>query len=292
MRVFWLGSAVILVILTALIIRSTQQAFTQQAQVQHALTPGGQTKLYGKALLETITLGAYDGASTEVAAIEDHIAAWQQAQRVTRLTTGSFILLSILLLGSVLVYGRTHAITLTWRILSAHTLGLSALLFVLGITTPLVTVTVTGRLPGLGSTLIQATTKGVLAAIGDLWSTQPGLALLVTVFSVVLPVSKLGLAGWVLARDRPAHPSIRLLEVVGKWAMADVLVVAVLIVLLSPLRPESLVQTHAQPRMGLAFFAASCLLSMLTTLMVGRSGAAQIPAPGPAPRLLGAGDDA
>lgn len=291
MRLFWIASALILVVLTAVIIRQEQHMGMLQGQVEQALTPRGQTRLYGKAFLETITLGAYDGASDEIEVLEAQRAAWQQAQRVARLATGAFLVLGLILIGSALVYGRTHGIGLTSRMVSVHTLGLSVLLFLLGITTPLIHMTVTSTIPGLGTALIQSTTKGIVAAIGDLWTTHPALAILVLTFSVVLPIVKLGLVAWVLIGPQIPRRGVHRLHRIGTWSMADVFVVAVVIVILSPLGQGRIVQTHAQPGLGLYFFAASCLLSLVTTVLLSRTLDPQRNTLAQHPRLVGMHDD-
>jgi uncharacterized paraquat-inducible protein A len=78
--------------------------------------------------------------------------------------------------------------------------------------------------PGVGSALIQVCAQGVRAALGDRWTTHLLLALLVLVFSLVLPLITLGLAGWVLRASHLHWPDIRLLQWVGTWSMADVFV--------------------------------------------------------------------
>jgi uncharacterized paraquat-inducible protein A len=74
---------------------------------------------------------------------------------------------------------------------------------------------------------------------------------------VVLPIMKLSLTGWMLASARLPLRLVRVLQVVGKWSMANVFVVAVLIVLLSPPAHGRFFQTQTSAGGGLYFFAAS-----------------------------------
>jgi len=87
-------------------------------------------------------------------------------------------------------------------------------------------------------------------------------------FSIVFPLAKLIALAW-LWWVRLAHEQRRWLlhwlNLLGKWSMLDVFVVAILIVLvkLGPL-------ASVEPRLGVYFFSAAILASMLTTTYVGR----------------------
>lgn len=94
------------------------------------------------------------------------------------------------------------------------------------------------------------------------------LAGVIFFFSIVFPLAKLlALAVLWYVRLAEDHRTFVLhwLDLVGKWSMLDVFVVAILIVLvkLGPL-------ANVQPRTGVYVFALAILASMLTTMYVER----------------------
>lgn len=109
----------------------------------------------------------------------------------------------------------------------------------------------------------------VWAGVLDLWGIKEySLAIVVFLFSMVFPFAKL-LAVWYvwcikLSQQRRKN-ILKWLGVFGKWSMLDVYVVSILIVLVK-------VGSFAriEPRIGIYFFGAAILLSMLTTSYVTR----------------------
>ncbi len=90
---------------------------------------------------------------------------------------------------------------------------------------------------------------------GQLW-----LALTVGLFSIAFPLTKL-VWMWRLQFARPASPgpgALRWLEALGKWSMADVLIVAITVFTL-----QGSGWLGAQPRPGIAIFALATLIAML-----------------------------
>lgn len=107
--------------------------------------------------------------------------------------------------------------------------------------------------------------EGVVA----LWkSNEVLLAVVLFFFSIVFPIVKLAALAIIWFMALPEAQRVRLLgwlEVLGKWSMLDVFVVAILIVLvkLGPL-------VKIEPRDGVYFFCAAIIASMLTTMYVNR----------------------
>ena len=94
------------------------------------------------------------------------------------------------------------------------------------------------------------------------------LAAVLFFFSIVFPVAKLSALAviwWVRLADGQREVLLHWLEMLGKWSMLDVFVVAILIVLvkLGPL-------ARVSPRVGVYVFTAAILVSMLTTMHVTR----------------------
>ena len=94
------------------------------------------------------------------------------------------------------------------------------------------------------------------------------LAGVVFFFSFIFPIAKLAMLTWIwfvpAARAR-REAWLRWLEMLGKWSMLDVFVVAILIVA-TKLGPLALVK----PKPGVYYFCAAILSSMIATLLVRR----------------------
>jgi paraquat-inducible protein A len=109
----------------------------------------------------------------------------------------------------------------------------------------------------------------VLGGIADLArSDEVALALVVLAFSVVFPIVKLALLAHVLFRPSAAALRARLvraLELLGRWSMLDVFVIAILI---GSVHLGVLSEAFAER--GVYVFAAGILLSMFSTLAVHR----------------------
>ncbi|MBI2884766.1 MAG: paraquat-inducible protein A [Candidatus Omnitrophica bacterium] len=107
----------------------------------------------------------------------------------------------------------------------------------------------------------------VWAGVVALWhSGEYALAAVVFFFSIAFPLAKLlALAVLWLVRlgEHQRETILRWLELLGKWSMLDVFAVAILIVLvkLGPL-------ANIQPRVGVYYFTAAIVASMLTTMYV------------------------
>lgn len=105
----------------------------------------------------------------------------------------------------------------------------------------------------------------VISGITELWKAEKYvLFFVIGTFSILMPLAKLGLLFRLLfATDHPSPVKMKLLNLVhdyGRWAMLDVMVVAMLIVTVK-LGAIASIQIHP----GLYVFGAAVLLIMLTT---------------------------
>jgi len=110
-------------------------------------------------------------------------------------------------------------------------------------------------------------TYSIWAGIMELWkSNHHFLAGVIFFFSMIFPTAKLlGLMGiWFipLAKDKRSR-YLDSLEVLGRWSMLDVFVVAVLIVLI-----KAGDVADANAAIGIYVFAGAIMLSMLTTNVI------------------------
>lgn len=101
--------------------------------------------------------------------------------------------------------------------------------------------------------------------IGSLWRSGDWfLALTVLLFSVVLPVAKLGVAQMAAAQVPAASRALhRWVGLLSKWSMLDVLLVALVIF---GAETSGLATAIAQP--GLWFFTASAILSAVAAHLI------------------------
>ena len=129
----------------------------------------------------------------------------------------------------------------------------AALLLVAGWTLPLMTVE---RLLFLSREI------SILQGIGELWAEDKRfLALVIALFSVVLPTVKLGLALtlWYRAEAGAAlHRHLSWIELAGRWSMLDVFVVALTVVAI-----EISLIDEVTVHPGIYVFTAAIVLSLL-----------------------------
>ncbi len=133
--------------------------------------------------------------------------------------------------------------------------------------------------------LFKRRTVGLTNSASLLWRHQLHvLAILALLLSVVFPPLKLAVLGWVWCGRGASHAQRRALlivEVLGKWSLFDVLLMALLIGL-----------THGQfavavaPCAGLAAFSASVMVAMLAGELLAREVAGPRAAPLPRRRPL------
>ena len=112
-------------------------------------------------------------------------------------------------------------------------------------------------------------TYSIWAGIMELWKADLYfLAGLIFFFSMIFPMAKLlGLMGiWFVPLEQETRSRyLDWLEMLGRWSMLDVFVVATLIVLI---KSKSIVDANAA--IGIYLFAGAVLLSMLTANIMNR----------------------
>ncbi len=147
---------------------------------------------------------------------------------------------------------RSHRklILLRWLLL------ISTGLLVAGLFLPMLTIT---------QLIVISNEFSVISGIIELWKAgQYILFVVIGCFSVLIPFAKIGLLFKLLQSDEKPHPIkmklLRLMHDYGRWAMLDVMVVAMLIVTVK-MGAIASIQIHP----GLYVFGAGVLLIMLTT---------------------------
>ncbi|MDE1157894.1 MAG: paraquat-inducible protein A [Neorhizobium sp.] len=108
-------------------------------------------------------------------------------------------------------------------------------------------------------------TPSLLELVGGLWhSGDQGLALVVGLFSIVLPIAKLvWLAVELMWPRRPGGFLARLMPTIARWSMMDVMLVALTVF---AAKTSGLAVAITQP--GLWFYAASALMAGLLPIVL------------------------
>ncbi len=134
-------------------------------------------------------------------------------------------------------------------------LGLSFLLLLLGLFLPAIY---------LQELIFFRSTFSVITGIYDLFHEgHITLGVIIVLFSVIFPLLKLLILILVWFFDLANNKKlvlIKWLEVLGKWSMLDVFVVAVTVVI-----TQISHFAKAEPRIGIYFFGVSIILTMITT---------------------------
>jgi paraquat-inducible protein A len=218
----------------------------------------------GRQILELITLGLYEGYSEKLAELSRHKQLRQAYADSVDITSSVFFSVALLLLAVVWVLQR-DLLDLGYAMLLVALVCLAV-----GLSTPILSLEAGKQLPVIGETVFQFKSKGVLTTIDALrQSGNAWLALLLLIFSVVVPLLKTALVGvtWWNHDHHLFRKGLNLSHHIGKWSMADVFVVAILVAYFAN-SGEDL--TEAEVQVGLLFFTAYVLLSLLGTQLITR----------------------
>lgn len=172
----------------------------------------------------------------------------------------------------------------------ADLIAIALIFLAVGLVAPILSLKAYTTVPVVGEVILKYEVKSVITTIGTLArSHNLPVAVLVAAFSVLTPVAKLLIAVSVLQRRWPKwhRRGLAFMHAVGKWSMADVFVVAVLVAYFAASGDEF---SEAHLGVGLYFFAAYCLLSQFATHLLARAFEAEISAASTAPGS--GGDDA
>lgn len=132
-----------------------------------------------------------------------------------------------------------------------------------GLTMSMFTIYVGATLPLLGEIALYEETQSIIQTIRSLFAHQNYfVAILILLFSVLIPFIKALLLLTVLLFRRWVWRSrvYRFVALIGKWSMADVFVVAVLMALLATNSNDNI---DAVLHHGFYYFTAYCLISIL-----------------------------
>ena len=220
-------------------------------------SPAASAEMAWSELLEDLSFSLYGGAEERrraYAEVSDQAYQWEQKS----VNYGAALALAaVIQLMFVARQGRSRAKDLTW-----HLNLISMLAFFVGIAAPMLVVTAHAEVPLLGNVIFRFESKSIVTTITTLGKENNLLlAVLIALFSVALPIIKMAMLTSALAgRNNAVRNRIRAtLHSIGKWSMADVFVVAVLVAYLASNTDE---YSSAALGIGFYFFTAYCLLSL------------------------------
>jgi hypothetical protein len=149
----------------------------------------------------------------------------------------------------------------------------------------------------VGEVEVYEQTRSIIGAVRRLYEVgSPIPATLILLFSVIVPVSKAAMVAWAvtLTGEAARRRTLRFVETIAKWSMADVFVVAVFIAYLAaqasasptqgPDAAPALIAFTAHFGPGFYWFTAYCLFSLASqqiTVRMATSPADTPPAPTP-----------
>lgn len=212
---------------------------------------------------EGITAGIiYQGYSQEIEEIKATSVARDTSKRHAILATLVFFIVTSVFLGLLYVAQSKKTFVL------ATMLVVSVIALVVGLFAPILMIVSYKDFPILGQVVFMFQSKGIVTTIETLWASgNLMVAIPLFLFSVIIPFFKTIIMG--LALLAPVHPiayhSMRMIKHIGKWSMADVFVVALLLTYFTINKDES---TNAEVQIGLYFFLGYVILSMIVSLML------------------------
>ena len=131
-----------------------------------------------------------------------------------------------------------------------------------GLTEPMLSIRVAAQIPLLGDFELFERTQSIIEVIRSLYDYNNNLvATLILLFSVIIPVMKALLLLVILGANkwRFRKHVYKFISAIGKWSMADVFVVGVLLAYLATSSEESI---SAEIFDGFYYFTAYCIISI------------------------------
>ncbi|MCX7544003.1 paraquat-inducible protein A [Marinicella gelatinilytica] len=217
-------------------------------------------KTTGKKALEWLTFSWYDGYSQQLADLQTQQADADNQQYLAHKYTKLFMASMVLLF--LLAFMMPSVATLL-ALLAVTTVAL-----VTGWLAPVLAIEAYQEVPVLGHTLFQFESKSIVSGIQKLAeSGQWVIAGLIFIFTILTPIMKSAVMALILL-SRRLHFSKRCitwLQLIGKWSMLDVFVIALLVIYFSTKAGGA---TDATLQIGVYYFIAYVLASMMLAFIL------------------------
>ncbi len=150
------------------------------------------------------------------------------------------------------------------NIVATALIAISLICLYPGLTKPMLQITAAAELPFVGRVEMFNQIQSVIESVEALYESKNRLvASLILLFSVIVPLIKASILLSALAFPRLTWRwhLFRFVELIGKWSMADVFVVAVFMAFLAT---EAHTAVTAILHPGFYYFTAYCLISLLS----------------------------
>jgi paraquat-inducible protein A len=225
---------------------------------------GGNTSYVVKNFFETVTFGWYDGASSDLADYRAAVAHGDECGTTATVAAWLLALVTAGFVGYVWTTGKQGTAEAK-QLVVRYFCYASLILFFVGVASTALSVIAFTDNAVTGQVIFKFDSKGIGTTILKLFSSgNVVLGFLILLFSIVLPLAKVGLMLFASYTSGPVHErAVKVVKAVGKWSMADVFVIAVLLALFA-IDGDKLTDAKTGP--GLYFFTAYCLLSMWASL--------------------------
>ena len=213
-------------------------------------------------LLETLTLGAYDKHSQESLSRKEleRFAEDTYQKSLTYL----YYFFGMMALFLILFFFLDRDFLIIYIALA----GLVSLIFAL--ISPLIMMIVYQSFPLLGEVTLSFESKSIIGTIEKMYHDRNFiLSGLVLLFSIMIPLLKslvLLLYGF-FKESGIGNSLVKFVDKIGKWSMADVFIVALLVVFFSTKQD---IHTSIKLEVGLYFFIGYVMLSMVGSGMLGK----------------------
>jgi len=212
-------------------------------------------------ILETITFGTYDKHSQET-------YSRQELEKFAENTYQTSLAYLYYFFGTIVVFlVLFFFLDKEFLIIYIALAGIVSLVFAL--ISPLIMMIVYQAFPILGEVTLSFESKSIIGTIEKMYHDKNYvIAVLVLLFSVLIPFLKsmvLLLYGF-FKETGMGKSLILFVDKIGKWSMADVFIVAVLVVFFSTKQD---IHTSIKLEVGLYFFIGYVMLSMLGSSLIG-----------------------
>lgn len=215
----------------------------------------------GDAFLEGVTLGQYDAASRREAEYVETVNRALQSEAAASFFAWILAGVTAVFVWRVFSIGRASSGN-GRRSATRHLCYTSLILFFVGIGATALGMIAAKEVPVLGMVVLKFEAKGIASTIAKLFTSGNAfLGLLIFLFSIAIPLAKVGLMLYATYTTGEPHvKAMKVIKAVGKWSMADVFVVALLLAVFAIGGSDKSTDAFTGP--GLYFFAAYCILSM------------------------------
>lgn len=254
----------LLLVLALAIINFSSEAAALSDKAARKLDISSSTELAWKSFLERFSFKLYRGASDEKDTLAVYYSEAKRKETLAKQCGYAFLLIaSSFLVLRLFLLKRLQA--KSYRQLKIDALCVALFAFFIGVFAPILALKAYATVPVLGTVILNYESKSIFAALSALM--QSGnwfIAVLISVFSILLPIIKTGISFVCLQSTKPdwANRMTKIIKVIGKWSMADVFVIAIFIAYFAMGSDDF---SDATAGVGLYFFVVYCLLSQLVT---------------------------